>query len=181
VRALAVDPTDPSIVYAGTENGLFKTSSGGDQWLPVPGFSGARIWSVAIPAGARDTIYVGLPDGGNAVSNDAGVTWTFGAPDVQISALAVDPAVPTTVYAGSSAGWDGFVSRFSPDGSALEYSTYLGGSGFDYGNAVAIDSAGSAYVVGATSSVDFPVLNPLQANLGGRRTDVRNISRRSDV
>ena len=169
VRALAVDPTDPSIVYAGTENGLFKTTSGGAQWLPVPGFSGARIWSVAIAAGARDTIYVGLPNGGNAVSNDAGATWTFGAPEVQISALAVDPAVPTTVYAGSSAGWDGFVSRFSLDGSALEYSTYLGGSGFDYGNAIAIDSTGSAYVVGATSSVDFPVLNPLQAKFGGIR------------
>jgi hypothetical protein len=39
----------------------------------------------------------------------------------------------------------------------LTYATYLGGSGGDYGNAIAVDSKGSAYVVGATSSLNFPV------------------------
>jgi hypothetical protein len=56
-----------------------------------------------------------------------------------------------------------FVSKFNAAGSALIYSTYLGGSGGDQGSAIAIDNAGSAYVTGFTGSSDFPVTaNALQ-------------------
>jgi hypothetical protein len=61
-----------------------------------------------------------------------------------------------------------FVAKFNPSGSALVYSTYLGGSGDvggDAGTGVAVDVAGNAYVVGRTSSMDFPTVNPLQATL----------------
>lgn len=50
-----------------------------------------------------------------------------------------------------------FVSKFSPDGSSLVYSTYLGGSGADHAFAIAVDSSGSAYVTGLTTSPDFPI------------------------
>jgi uncharacterized protein (TIGR03437 family) len=49
-----------------------------------------------------------------------------------------------------------FVTKFSPDGSSLVYSTYLGGSVNDEGYAIAVDSSGSAYVTGETNSPDFP-------------------------
>lgn len=61
-----------------------------------------------------------------------------------------------------------FVSKINPEGSALVYSTYLGGGGRDRCNAIAVDSAGSAYVGGFTSgSTDFPTVNAIQAQLRG--------------
>jgi uncharacterized protein (TIGR03437 family) len=50
-----------------------------------------------------------------------------------------------------------FVTKFSPDGSSIVYSTYLGGNGSDYAYAIAVDSSGNAYVTGQTNSVNFPV------------------------
>jgi len=64
----------------------------------------------------------------------------------------------------SAFGSNAFVSKLKPDGSALVYSGYLGGSEFDVGNAIAVDSAGSAYVVGFTADGDFPTQNPYQSS-----------------
>src|SRR5205807_465473 len=50
---------------------------------------------------------------------------------------------------------DAFVTKLDPTGSALVYSTYLGGSDYDGGSGIAVDSAGAAYVTGYTSSTDF--------------------------
>ncbi len=55
------------------------------------------------------------------------------------------------------------VAKLNASGSALVYSTYLGGTGGDGASAIAIDAAGSAYIAGTTSSIDFPTVNPLQA------------------
>ncbi|MCP5108113.1 MAG: hypothetical protein GY950_32295, partial [bacterium] len=60
-------------------------------------------------------------------------------------------------------GWDdGFVTKFSPDGGTLVYSTYLGGLEYDYCTAIAVDTEGCAYVGGVTNSTDFPTVNPFQ-------------------
>ena len=49
----------------------------------------------------------------------------------------------------------------------LSYSTYLGGSDMDYGNGIAVDASGNAYVTGYTASLDFPLVNPAQGSPGG--------------
>jgi hypothetical protein len=73
---------------------------------------------------------------------------------------------------GTRAGrTDAFVTKLSPDGSALAYSTYLGGSRIDVGTAVAVDSSGSAYVAGFTASSDFPTAAPWQALFGSGPSD----------
>ncbi len=56
---------------------------------------------------------------------------------------------------------DAFVLKLNPAGSALIYSTFLGGSFSDYGTGIALDSQGNAYVTGYTESTDFPTVNPL--------------------
>ena len=57
---------------------------------------------------------------------------------------------------------DTFVTKLNADGSVLIYSTYLGGSDRDEGNAIALDASGNAYVVGRTFSIDFPTVNAFQ-------------------
>ncbi len=64
-------------------------------------------------------------------------------------------------------GGDVFVSKLTPDGSKLLYSTYVNGNGFEVGRGIAVDRAGNAYVTGLTTSHDFPSVNPLQKGFGG--------------
>ena len=66
-------------------------------------------------------------------------------------------------------GYNVFVTELNPAGTALIYSTYLGGSGQDYGTAIALDSSGDAYVTGYTRSGNFPTLHPLSG--GGNLLD----------
>jgi len=62
---------------------------------------------------------------------------------------------------------DAFISKLTPDGTALAYSTYLGGSGNDAGAGIAVDGNGAAYIAGTTSSTDFPVNNAFQTTCRG--------------
>lgn len=67
-------------------------------------------------------------------------------------------------------GSDGFVAKINPAGTALVYSTYLGGSDSDAGNGIAVDAAGNAYVVGHSFSTLFPKNNSLPARRDGCST-----------
>ncbi len=64
-------------------------------------------------------------------------------------------------------GTDLFLTEFNPQGSALLYSTYLGGSSYDYAHAFLLDAGGNAYIAGQTLSTDLPMVNPYQAAPAG--------------
>ena len=67
---------------------------------------------------------------------------------------------------------DAFVTKLTPDGSGLEYSTYLGGSGTDTASGIAIDGSGNAYITGQTNSPDFSSpRHAFQAQLVGTGTN----------
>jgi hypothetical protein len=63
--------------------------------------------------------------------------------------------------------YDAFLAKISPTGASLAFSTYLGGTGADAANAIAIDSGGQSYVAGQTQSFDFPSVTAFQSALQG--------------
>lgn len=66
-------------------------------------------------------------------------------------------------------GDDVVVVKLNSTGTALVYSTYLGGSAADLSGDIAVDGSGNAYVSGATMSTDFPLVSPFQSTIGGGR------------
>ena len=122
-----------------------------DQW----GYCNNRYVLTAKLNGAGATTYYyywGGGDGyGNAVAVDAnGYAYYTGK---------ANGSWPVTAGAYQTSGGfpgDAFVLKLDPNGNPV-YSTYLGGSGIDEGSAIALDSAGNAYVAGSAQSYDFPV------------------------
>ena len=105
-------------------------------------------------------------DVGNDIAIDeagqATVTGSTGSTDFPTQ----NPLQP--VLLGSS---DAFVAQLTADGSALTFSTYLGGSDSDGGVGIAVDGSGQVYITGYTSSPDFPTKNPAQPSYGNGRGD----------
>ncbi len=77
------------------------------------------------------------------------------------------PTTPTAFQPNYGGDQDAFLTEMKPDGSALIYSTYIGGTGIDFGAGVTLDSSGNAYVTGSTNSTDFPTMNPFQLGNAG--------------
>ncbi|MBC8490251.1 MAG: SBBP repeat-containing protein, partial [Bacteroidetes bacterium] len=74
----------------------------------------------------------------------------------------------SAIYGNNSGSWDAFIAKINSNGSALVYSTYLGGSNnetVDMG--IAVDSDGNAYVTGYTNSTDFPTASAIYGELSG--------------
>lgn len=80
----------------------------------------------------------------------------------------VDPL--QQIYGGGSIG-DLVIVVLDTDGSSLSLSTYLGGTGNEGDNRIDVDSAGNAFIVGRTGSVDFPLSNAIQSVYGGGEFD----------
>jgi uncharacterized protein (TIGR03437 family) len=127
----------PNQILLGADQGehafLTKWSSTGDV-----------LWSIVIGGSYFDE--------GAAVAVDAAgnpyITGTTGSSDF--------PVTPGAVQATLNGFQNVFLAKFNPDGDQLTYSTYLGGSGSDSVSAIAVDSAGSAYLTGYAVSPDFP-------------------------
>ncbi|MET0648126.1 MAG: SBBP repeat-containing protein [Pyrinomonadaceae bacterium] len=112
--------------------------------------------------------------GGNSDENGYGIAVdSAGNAYVTGSTYSTDfPTVNPIQAAKAGSGRDAFVTKMNAAGSALVYSTYLGGSDEDQAEDVAVDSAGNAYVTGYTASADFPTANPFQSGFDGGSTDV---------
>lgn len=99
--------------------------------------------------------------------------------NVYLTGLTVSPNFPgvtgSSLQPSPGGDYDGFVTKINSDGTAIVWSTYLGGTGGnEYGQSIAVDSSGSVYVAGSTNSLDFPGISSssLQSTYGGYWRDM---------
>lgn len=117
----------------------------------------ALVWATYLGGSAVDRGY------GIAVDAD-GEVYVVGATE---STSATTLPFPTTPGAfQTTGGIDAFVTKLNATGSALVYSSFLGGSTRDQAFSVAVDATEAAYVTGSTQSGNFPLVAPTQATLG---------------
>lgn len=154
VTAIATDQAGNVYVVGGTNSPNFPTTpgsfqpvfNGGDPFVLKLDPSGSVVlYSTYLGgSGGEGIVGVAVDSSGNAYlvgnTNSSNFPVTPGAFD-----FIGDPAI------------DAFVAKLNPSGTALVYSTYLGGGGAEQSFAIAIDSLGQAYVTGGTKSLNFPV------------------------
>lgn len=156
--AMAVDNAGNSYITGFTQSTNFPTLN------PYDG-----SWN-----GGKDIYISKLANSGRSLTY---CTYFGGNGDDVSYGLAVDStgAVYITGYTGSTnfptynsfdntynTEWDAFVSKLSPEGNSVIYSTYLGANYGDYAYAIAVDKHGCAYIAGLTGSGSFPILNAAQ-------------------
>jgi len=170
--AIAVDSSGNAYVTGETESTNFPVvnaiqSANGGYWntfvAKINAAGSALVYSTYL-GGSNN--YVTAADQGYGIAVDSsgnayvtGVTLSTNFPGASSSAI-------QSTLAGSQ---NAYVAKINAAGSALVYSTYLGGSSPDYGHGIAVDSSGNAYVTGITSSTSFPVVNAIQPTSGGGR------------
>jgi RHS repeat-associated protein len=163
-QGVARDASGSVYVTGGTSSTDFPTHSpyqsanngGQDAFVTKINSAGAAyIYSTYLGGSGQDQ--------GHAIAvDDSNSAYIAGQTD------STDFPTASPMYAANAGGWsDAFVTKVSAAGSPLAYSTYLGGSGSDYGYGIAVDDSDSAYVAGQTDSTDFPTANPYQGANNG--------------
>lgn len=146
-----------------------------------------------VSSGAFQSTYKGSTDAFVAKLDPTGSTVLYctyigGTQDESAKAIAVDIAgdayvsgetrstdfpVKNAVQTTLGGGYDAFLLKLNPSGSALIYSTYLGGGADDHAYGVSTDDSGAAYATGSTKSTNFPVKNALQPALAPNSSSVQ--------
>lgn len=119
---------------------------------PVVGYSSFLGGS---GADAIDSVSIAIDSAGNAYVASGTMSTDF--PVTAGSAQGGYAGGPPICDQGSNFCGDAFVTKINPTGTAIVYSTYLGGSNSDYAFGLAVDASGNAYVTGLTDSTNFPV------------------------
>jgi len=115
--------------------------------------------------------FLGGPDAGGGNPSEGGPTIACGADGtVYIMGYTNTTGYPTVnaFQATWAGGLDAVVTKLDARGSAMLFSTYLGGSSDDKGRNLAVDGSGNLFITGRADSRDFPLVNPLQSRSGGR-------------
>lgn len=194
-HAIAVDDSGNALIAGSTGrfhysipssfpvvNALQSTHGGGDNYstsyYPPDGFVTKIHFDAAAPSNTSIVFstYFGGNDndaiGGLALDNSGNIYITGSTRSTNLPGASTSLIQPT--FGGSS---DAFVTKISAPGDAILYSTYLGGNRTDYGTAIDVDSAGSAYLTGYINNpstipptvYNFPLVNPIQTASAGEK------------
>lgn len=167
--AIAINASGNAFITGGTTSTTFPTAaplqaaSGGNQDAFVaklnPSGNGLVYSTYLGGSGGM----AGSPETGSGIAVDAsGAAYVTGATSSTNFPVTAGALQPTHMGGG-----DAFVSKLNPAGSALVYSTYLGGSSVDYATGIAVNFAGNAYITGYTASYDFLSLRAVQSGNAG--------------
>jgi len=168
--AIAVDNSGDAYVTGYTLSQSFPVTQGAFQ-TTAPGIGGNTNGAFVSKLNASGSnliystyLYGNSPSSGNGIAVDP-LGNAYVAGNFQAGGHA-NPFFPVTADAFQSSFiklsgdfQDAFLTKLNPTGSALVYSSYLGGQGDDVGTAVAVDQAGDAYITGHTSSGNFPIIS----------------------
>ena len=106
-------------------------------------------------------------------SQDSGVSWSQINNGLTGNVLLAVEVTANAVFLGGNNATEAFVTRLNADGSALNYSTFLGASLNESAVGVGVDDSGKIIVAGNTNSPGFPVANAVQPVLGGSNSEIR--------
>jgi hypothetical protein len=161
---IAVDSAGNAYVVGITNSTNFPTASP----IQAANAGGANDAFVSKLSPGGDALISSTYLGGSGDDNGHRITLDSGN-NVYVTGDTTSTNFPTknAIQSVSGGGKDAFVTKINSSGSALVDSTYLGGSGDDYGNGIAVNNSGAVYVAGATASTNLPTASPLQAANGG--------------
>jgi len=166
IHAVAVDRDGQLVVVGRTTSADFPLANA----LYTTKSSATMAFVAKIKAGGNQLLWSTFLGGARALSgyDQMGVSLDAQG-DVVVTGETSDPNFPVVnAWQPSLAGGnDAFVTKLTPSGNGIVFSTYLGGSGEDYGRGVAFDAEGYIAVVGITFSSDFPLKYAMQTSLGG--------------
>ena len=165
--AIAID-ADASAYIAGSASAGFATTSGALQ--PTTGnANGTNAFVLKLNATGTAALYATFLGGsGNDIANALAVDASAYAYVAGATTSSNFP-LANAFQSGGGGARDGFVAKLNPQGSGLQFSTYLGGTLDDAVNAIGLDAAGGVYLAGETYSSNFPVKDAYQSKKSGVR------------
>ncbi len=172
--AIVVDGQGDAYVTGVTESD-FPTTTGAFQTTRTTPIGGNEAFVAKIDptqSGPASLVYSTYLGGNGALEGEAAFGIAVdGSGNALVTGRTGSTDFPTRnpvqgTYGGGDS--DAFVTKLNPTGTALVYSTYLGGSSDDEGMAIAVDTAGNSYVTGGTDSINFPTANAFQRTKSGK-------------
>lgn len=166
--AIAVDPAGNAFITGNTFSTNFPTATPiyGPRIDPYGGYLGDAFVTKLNAAGSALSYSTYLGGTGQDLGYDIAVD-NIGTAYVTGYTASVNFPVVSPLYPTLGGGYDAFVTKLNTAGSALSFSTYLGGSGNDFGRSIVVDALENAYVAGDTYSTNFPTASPAQPSNAG--------------